>query len=65
MAGIKAGKPILVNGDGTVLGGDFKDVEDAVNEAKRLARKNDDEVFVYVATKRVGPTEPKVEAVDL
>jgi len=60
-----AGKPILVTADGEVIDKEFKDVDAALKEAKRLARKNEDDVYVYVATKRVGPTEPKVEEVAL
>ncbi len=61
----KPGQPILVDGEGNVIDKDFDDVNQAEAEAKRLARKNEDDVYVYVAKTRFGPSEPKVEQEDL
>lgn len=58
------GKPLLVDAEGRVLG-TFETVEKALAEAKRIARKNDDDIYLYVAKTRIGPTEPKVEEVAL
>lgn len=55
------GQPILVTGDGQVIDREFKDETAAVQHARRLARKSDDDVYVYVASKRLSPSEPKVE----
>jgi len=62
---VNPGKPILVTADGAVIDKDFKDVDAALQEARRLARKNDDDIYLYVPNKRVGPSEPKVEEVTL
>jgi hypothetical protein len=61
----KPGKPMVVMGDGRVLNQEFKDLDEATDEAKRLARKEDDEVYVYVPKVRFQPSEPKVEEVPL
>ena len=61
----KPGQPILVDGEGNVIDRDFESLEQATAEAKRLARKNEDDVYVYVAKTRVGPSEPKVEEEEL
>ena len=61
----KPGQPILIDGEGNLIDKDFETPEAAVAEARRLARKTEDDVYVYVASKRVGPSEPKVEEVDL
>lgn len=61
----KPGKPILVDGDGQVLDIECKDFDDAVAQAKRLARKREDDIYVYVASKRVGPSEPAVAVEDV
>lgn len=62
---LKPGKPIIMDGDGRIAEKECKDLEDAVREAKRLARKIDDDVYVYVAVKIVSPNEPTVTVEDV
>lgn len=60
---MKPGKPILMDGQGNVIYTELDDLDAAKREAKRLARVNNDEVYVYTTVTKFQPSEPKVEEV--
>lgn len=62
---VKPGKPILISGDGHVIEGDFKDLDEATQAAQRHARKSEDEVWIYAPVKKATVNDPAVSIQDV